>query len=264
MSRPEKNQRATVIEMSGVTAVSLKDPGVAVVEGVDWKVSAGDFWVVAGLQGSGKSDFLMMTAGLTAPQRGSYRLFGEEMPIFEEERLPQRLRLGFVFDGGQLFNRLTVAENIALPLRYHRELTAEQISERVDELLKLTELTSWANSTPGSLGRAWQKRAGLARALALQPEVLLLDNPVSGVDFRHAQWWFNLLDELSAGHDLMPDKRPVTLVVGVDDLRPWRASGRQFAVLKERRLAVLDAQAQLTGAADFLVKELLADAATKG
>src|SRR5206468_1523503 len=103
--------------------------------------------------------------------RGTYRFFGEAMPIFEDARLPQRLRLGFVFDGGQLFSQLTVAENIALPLRYHPGLTAAQTEERVKTLLEQTELTPWADSTPATLGRNWRKRAGLARSLALQPGV---------------------------------------------------------------------------------------------
>ena len=108
--------------MEGVSAGSLRDPTATVAEEVNWTVQAGDYWVVAGLQGSGKSDFLMMTGGLMAPLCGRYRFFGENMPIFEDARLPTRLRLGLVFDGGQLFHHLTVARNVALPLSYHQNL----------------------------------------------------------------------------------------------------------------------------------------------
>lgn len=227
-----------VIEMTGVAAVALRDADAVVVEGVDWTVAAGDFWAVGGRAGSGKSDFLMMTGGLLTPLRGRCRIFGDDLPIFEEERLEQRLRLGFVFDGGHLFNNLTVAENVALPLRYHAESTAAEIAAHVERLLAATELTPWTNSTPGTMGRNWQKRVGLARALALAPEVLLVDNPLGGADAQHTAWWLEFLGRLSAGDDLMPGKRAVTLVVTADDLQPWRNRARQFAVLRDGRFEV--------------------------
>jgi ABC-type transporter Mla maintaining outer membrane lipid asymmetry ATPase subunit MlaF len=261
MSNPPST---SIIEMSGVTVGAMRDPAVTVVAGVNWTVAAGDFWAVAGLARSGKSDLLMLTAGLMAARSGSYRLFGEVMPIFEEARLATRLRLGFVFDGGQLFNNLTVAENVALPLRYHNQLTAAAISERVNQLLELTELMPFANSTPGTTGRNWQKRAGLARALALQPEILLLDNPLGGVDVREANWWLNLLSQLSGGHEFMPGKRATTLVVSADDLRPWRDRANQFAMLRDGRFETLGDRARLGDAADAQVKELLAAAAPNG
>src|SRR5512146_2133872 len=104
------------IEMTGVALGAMRAPERMVAEGINWTVRVGDYWVVAGLQGSGKSDFLMLAGGVMAPLRGRYLFFGEEMPIFEEARLKQRLRLGLVFDSGQMLNDLTVAENVALPL----------------------------------------------------------------------------------------------------------------------------------------------------
>src|SRR5260370_15025 len=82
--------------------------------------------------------------------------------------------------------------------------------------------------TRRTLGRNWQKRAGLARALALDPEVLLRDNPLGGADALHAGWWLNFLGQLSAGHEVMPGKRATTLAVTADDVNPWRARARQF------------------------------------
>jgi len=219
---------------------------MVVAQEVNWSVAQGDYWVVAGLQGSGKSDFLMMTAGLMPPTAGSYRLFGEEMPIFEEARLNERLRLGLVFEAGHLFNHLTVAENIALPLRYHRNLGANDAAAAVHEMIAMMELEPWAESTPGAIGRQWQKRTGLARALILRPEVLLVDDPLAGLDLRYTNWWLNLFDQLSKGHPTL-DGRALTLVVTASDLRPWRGRARQFAVLKEHRLAVLGDWARLEG-----------------
>ena len=246
------------LRMEGVSAGSMQDPDAIVAEGIDWTVAPGDYWVVAGLQGSGKSDFLMMAGSLMAPRRGQYRLFGQDMPIFEEARLKERLRLGLVFDGGQLFNQLTVAENIALPLRYHHNLSAEQAETAVRELVAAMELAPWAERVAGTLGRSWQKRVGLARALALKPEVLLVDNPLGGLDLRQVNWWLGFLEQLSRGHALM-QSRPMTLVVTAADLRPWKGRARQFAILRDRRFTVLGDWAQLRAASEELLHELLTE-----
>src|SRR3954465_5224493 len=189
---PETSTRCA-IEMRGVSTGSMRDLNTVIVEDVNWSVAPGEFWVIGGLQGSGKTDFLTMTGGMMAPVSGTYCLLGEEMPIFEDDRLPQRLRLGFVFENGQLFNHLTVSENISLPLRYHRNLTQAEAEPEVQRMLQMTELGPFADSTPGAMARNWQRRVGLARALMLRPDVLLLDNPLAGLDLRHRAWWLNLL-----------------------------------------------------------------------
>lgn len=259
MTHPPPGQAgAPAIEMTDVAIGTLHDPAILVAENVNWTVRAGDYWAVGGLQGAGKSDFLMLAGGVMPPQRGRYRFFGEPMPIFEDARLKTRLRLGLVFDGGQLFNHLTLAENIALPLRYHQNLGPSEAAAAVDELLACLELEPWAGSLPGAVGYSWRKRAGLARALALQPEVLLADNPLGGVDPQQANWWLAFLDQLSRGHPLM-QHRPVTLVVTTADFRRWKGHARQFALLRDRSLRVLGDWTQLAAANRDLVRELLTD-----
>lgn len=245
-----------VIRMEQVSAGSLRGGTVAVIENIDWTVQAGEFWVVAGLHGAGKTDFLMLTAGLLAPQRGRYWLLGDEMPIFEEARLDQRLNVGLVFDGGGLIHHLTVRENIALPLRYHLNLTPGQADSEVAGWLEAMELAPWADITPGALGRNWRKRVGLARALILQPEVLLVDNPLLGLDPRHAHWWRDWLDQLSRGHALLRH-RPLTLIVTTAELRPWKSQTSRFAILRDRRLEVIGTWAQLEAANPDRLRELL-------
>jgi len=247
------------IEMHGVSVGAIRDLDMLVLEDVNWSVAPGEFWVIGGLQGAGKSNFLMMTSGLMPPTAGTYCFFGGEMPIFEEERLKERLRLGFVFEGGRLFNHLTVAENISLPLRYHQNLNKSRVAVEVQRMLELTGLTPWADSTPGAMVRNWQKRVGLARALMLRPEVLLLDNPLAGLDMQHRGWWLDFLEQLSKGHEWL-NARPATLVVTADDLRPWRNRARHFGVLKDKRFTVLGTREQLEMAGDGLARELLASA----
>jgi len=246
-----------LIDMHGVSVGALRDQSQVVAEDINWRVISGEYWVVAGLQGAGKSDLLMMTGGLMPPLSGAYKLFGEEMPIFEEARLMTRLRMGLAFEMGQLFNQLTVAENISLPLRYHQNLQEWDARERVQPFLEAMELAPWADSTPGTLGRNWQKRVGLARALVLKPELLLVDSPLTGLDLRHVSWWRGFLDELSRGHPLL-NRQPVTLVVTAADFRPWKDRARQFAVLKNKRLTVLGDWSQLEKGSAELVQELLA------
>jgi len=246
------------IEMTDVAVGALHDPAVTVAEGIRWTVNAGDYWVVAGLHGTGKSDLLALTGGLMAPQRGQYRLFGEQMPIFEEARLRTRLRLGLVFEDGHLFNHLTVWENVALPLCYHNNLSAADAASAVGELLACLELEPWADYLPSTLGRGWQKRAGLARALALKPEVLLVDNPLAGLDPRQVNWWLGFLDQLSRGHRLL-DGRPATLIVTTADLQRWKGRARQFALLQNHRFQVLGDWAHLAAASKELVRELLTE-----
>ena len=235
------------LEMRGVSVNSMRDASAVTVEGVNWSVTAGDFWAIGGLQGSGKRDLLMLVGGMAAPAAGAYFFQGLEMPLFEDEHLAERLRMGYVFDGGQLFNQLTVAENIALPLRYHKNLTEADTETAVRRMLELTELTDWADSTPGAITRIWRKRVGLARALILQPDVLLLDNPLSGLDARQGGWWLNFLGGLSQGSELTGG-RPMTLIVTAENFRPWQKVARQFAVLKDRRLTVLGSAEQLEAA----------------
>lgn len=255
MNAALENENVPVIEMRGVSVGSLTAPETVRVGQVNWSVAAGDFWVVGGLHGAGKGDLLALAGGQMAPAGGEYFLFGEPMPIFEGGRLATRLRVGFVFEDGKLLNHLTVRENVALPLRYHKNLPDSQANELAALVLQSTGLEEWADSTPGAMARPWRRRAALARALVLQPDLLLLENPLSGLDSRERAWWLNFLGELSKGGAASGGKS-VTLVAGVDDFRPWRNLARQFAILENKRFTVLGGWQQLAAASDELVREL--------
>jgi len=248
---------AAVIEMRGVTVSALRDPKIIVAKEVNWRVGPGEFWAVAGLHGAGKSDLLMLAGGVMAPAGGIYEFLGEGMPIFSEDRLAHRLKLGLVFDGGRLFNELTVAENIALPLRYHRNLSLADVEPAVGTLLELTGLAHCGGVLPGALGRNWQRRAALARALALKPELLLLDTPLAGLDLRQRQWWLGFLDELVRGHPFYQG-RQVMLVVTTENLRDWHEHAQRFALLDSQQLTTLGNWPDVETSSNPLARELAA------
>jgi len=258
MATNQPASRLPIIEMTGVTVGTLQDLERVVLEDVNWTVAPGEYWVVAGMHGSGKHDLISLTAGLMPPLQGRYRLFDFEMPLYGDKQVDQRLRLGLVFDNGNLLHQLNVHENVALPLRYHRHLSWQEIEDRVKLMLELTGLTAHAEAMPGTLNHHLHKRAGLARALMLEPEVLLVDHPLSGLDFRQTNWFLNFLDQLSTGHEFLK-RRPVTLIVTAEDLRPWRNPNCHFALLKDRHFLTLGHRHQLAGHPEPLVKELLAE-----
>src|ERR1017187_11026222 len=216
-----ENLNSSVIEMRGTSVGAMRDFSLTVVADVNWSVAAGEFWVVAGQEHSGKSDLLMLAAGLMTPVAGSYQLYGIETKSFGEAELAERLRVGFVFQGGQLFSQLTIAENVALPLRYQKNLTAAEAARPVEVLLELLELAPFADATPANISANWRRRTALARALILQPELLLLDNPLGGLDARHRNWLLQFLDQLWRGHEHFGG-RPMTLAVTTGDLRAWQ------------------------------------------
>jgi ABC-type transporter Mla maintaining outer membrane lipid asymmetry ATPase subunit MlaF len=252
-----EKQNPAAIEMRGVSVATMRDLSFIVLENVNWSVAAGEFWVIAGQQHSGKSDFLKMTAGLMTPVTGSYKLFGMETRSFGEAELAERLRVGFVFERGQLFNHLTIRENVALPLQYHRDLPPAAAAQETQTLLELTELTPLADITPPNISGNWLQRAALARALVLQPEVLLLDNPLGRLGGRHLQWWLRFLNRLWRGHE-WHGGTPMTLVATTDDLRPWQGAQRKFALLHDKKFFPLGSWNDVESAGDPVVKELLA------
>src|ERR1017187_2971897 len=136
-----ENPNIPAIAMRGVNVAAMRDASFTVVEDVNWSVAAGEFWVIAGQEHSGKSDLLMLAAGLMPPASGSYKLFGSETKYFGEAELAERLRVGFVFQGGQLFNQLTITENVALPLLYQKNFPAAAAAREAQALLELMELT---------------------------------------------------------------------------------------------------------------------------
>lgn len=245
------------IEMVDATLPSLADARRIVAEHVNWAVMPGDYWVVGGLHGAGKSDFISAAGGILLPASGIYRLFGKQIEYgYEQELVSTRLRLGLVFAGGRLLNHLTIAENVALPLQYHLAMPREELAERVRQLLASVEALDIAEAYPVSVSPTRKQRVDLARALALRPEVLLLDAPLTSLDPSDVAWWVGLLDRLAQGHSLLEGK-PLTLVATAHDFRPWREHARQFAVLRQRRFRVIGQSATQALTDERLMEEIV-------
>ena len=154
-----------------------------VLDGVDMTVREGEIRVILGGSGSGKSTLLKGILGLTDVADGQVTMLGAAMlGVGEQQRAQLMQRIGVLFQNGALFGSLTVGENVALPLREHRRLPEGAIAELVRMKLAQVDLSHAENLYPSELSGGMKKRAGLARALALDPEVLFCDEPSAGLD----------------------------------------------------------------------------------
>jgi phospholipid/cholesterol/gamma-HCH transport system ATP-binding protein len=154
-----------------------------VLNGLDLNVGCGKTLAVLGRSGTGKSVLLKLIVGLQKPDSGSILIHGKEITTSDLESVNEiRKTMGFLFQQAALYDSLTVAENVAFPLRRHTKMTASERADRVKELLAGVGMESALDKMPSELSGGMQKRVGLARALAIEPTVLLLDEPTAGLD----------------------------------------------------------------------------------
>lgn len=151
--------------------------------GLSLEVHRGEIQVIMGSSGCGKSVLLKHIVGLIKPDQGGVLVFGRPVHAMSDQELDGlRIRVGVVFQSAALFDSLTVAQNVAFPLRRHRPLSEEEIAHRVRDLLSLVEMAGTEDLMPSSLSGGMRKRVGIARALALDPPLILYDEPTSGLD----------------------------------------------------------------------------------
>lgn len=161
--------------------------GLRVLVGLELEVLGGETLVIIGESGCGKSVLLKHLIGLLRPERGHVYFSGTDITqLSERDLIPIRTRFGMLFQGSALFDSLTVGENVAFPLREHRRLPEAQVRRIVAEKLAVVGLTGIEEKMPAELSGGMQKRVALARAIALDPEVILYDEPTTGLDPVHA------------------------------------------------------------------------------
>ncbi len=157
--------------------------GQPVLRGVNLTIPAGQLTTIIGRSGEGKSVLLKHIIGLMRPDRGEVWVDGQELSHLTGKRLNQvRERFAMLFQGAALFDSLTVAENVAFPLREKRRLPEPEVSRRVEAKLEQVGLSGMGHKYPAELSGGMKKRAGLARALVMEPEIILFDEPTTGLD----------------------------------------------------------------------------------
>ncbi len=224
------------LELRGVTK-SFR--GTPVLRGVDLAVRARETCVILGGSGSGKSVCVRHMIGLMRPDAGSIRVFGREVAgLSEREWFALRRDFGMVFQSAALFDSLTVFENVAYPIREHARLGEEAVAARVAACLASVGLAGAAALLPAELSGGMRKRVGVARAIALEPKIILYDEPTTGLDPANSRRIGELIQRLQR-------ELGVTSVVVTHDLELAFAIADRVALLHEGRIAIEGPAAEL-------------------
>ena len=201
-----------------------------VLDGVDLEIRTGETVVVVGPSGTGKSVLLKHVLGLMRPDEGSVEVDGEEIVGRREHELNRiREKFGMLFQGAALFDSMTVGENVGLGLREHTDLSDAEIARRVSERLEWVGLKRVEDMKPSSLSGGMRKRVGLARAIAMDPEFMLYDEPTTGLDPIMA----DVIDQLIRQ---MQQRLHVTSIVVTHDLQSAFKVSDRFAMLNEGKI----------------------------
>jgi phospholipid/cholesterol/gamma-HCH transport system ATP-binding protein len=200
---------------------------------LDLDIRRGEILAIVGGSGSGKSVMLQTLIGLKRPEGGTVEVFGQELnKLPDAERREIQKRWGVLFQGGALFSALTVAQNVRVPFREHTRLPAKLVGDLIRLKIRLVGLPAEAGAKyPSELSGGMIKRAGLGRALALDPEVVFLDEPTAGLDPISAASFDELIDDLQKSLKL-------TVVIVTHDLDTLAAISHRIAVLVDKRIIV--------------------------
>ncbi len=231
--------------------VSKAFDGHAVLSDVSFAVEAGSAFCILGRSGTGKSVTLKHIVGLVRPDDGKVYVEGKDITgMTSSELTPVRRRMGFVFQNGALFDSVTVGENVAFVLRRHTRLSGAEIRSKAAEKLAQVGLEKDFDKMPDALSGGMRKRAGLARAMALDPAILLVDEPSAG------------LDPVTSGEidDLLLDlKRSegTTIVVVTHNMPSARKLADRFIMLDQGRVAASGALEEFERSENPLVQEFI-------
>ncbi len=222
-----------------------------VLDDVSFDVPAGSGFVILGRSGTGKSVTLRHIISLMRPDRGRVFVDGDEISALNGPELSRvRRKIGFLFQNAALFDSITVGENVAFPMRRHTKMKDAEIRKRVLERLHAVGLEREYDRMPADLSGGMRKRAGLARALALDPEILLVDEPSAGLDPITA-------DEID---DLLLDRKKrggVTLIVVTHNIPSGRRLGDTLAMLHDGRIIARGSAAEFDRNSDPLVRAFM-------
>ena len=203
-----------------------------VLDGVTLRIEEGESVVIIGRSGGGKSVLLKLLVALLQPDAGEIVIDGRNIVgMNERQLLAVRQKFGMLFQGAALFDSLTVAENVAFALRREKNLTGAELSRRVSEALEMVDLSGTEGKKPAELSGGMRTRVGLARAIVYRPEIVLYDEPTTGLDPIVA----DSIDQLIVR---VRDRLNVTSVVVTHDMRSARRVGQRILMLHEGRIYV--------------------------
>ncbi|MEW6357097.1 MAG: ABC transporter ATP-binding protein [Planctomycetota bacterium] len=225
--------------------------GVRVLDGVDIEVRRGETFVIIGRSGTGKSVLLKHIIGLMRPDRGRVFIAGDDITRMSEREMQKvRKRVGMLFQSAALLNSLTVAENVALGLSETAGHSREEIEAIVKEKLALVGLEGKQDLMPAEISGGMKKRVGLARALALEPQVLLYDEPTAGLDPVMSQ----NIDDL-----IMDMKRhlQMTSVVVTHDMISTLTIADRVAMLHGGRIVAVGTPREMENSSEPVVQEFI-------
>jgi phospholipid/cholesterol/gamma-HCH transport system ATP-binding protein len=221
--------------------------GQEVLKGIDFDVQPGEIFVIMGPSGSGKSVLLKHLIGLETPDAGEILINGEAV---ESAEIAAKYRMALVFQSGALLNSLTVGENVGLYLTEHRLKSPEEIEKIVTEKLRAVGLNDAADKMPGELSGGMKKRAAMARALVIEPQLILYDEPTSELD---------PLSAVAVGEEILKLKKniSVTSIVVTHDRDLAFGVADRIAIINEGRIITIGTPEEVKRFNDPLVQKFL-------
>jgi phospholipid/cholesterol/gamma-HCH transport system ATP-binding protein len=244
-------------QVGGVPVVAVENvyktfDSLKVLNGVSLSVGQGETLAVLGRSGTGKSVLLRLIIGLVTPDSGSVSVNGENLAGLTLDQLGAlRKKMGFSFQQSALYDSLTIAENVAFPLEHHRgDMSKSERNDRVRQLLDEVGMKGDFTKMPSDISGGMQKRVGLARALALEPEILLLDEPTAGLDPISS----DEIDELIL---MLQRERKMASIVVTHDLHSARKVSNRIALLDKGKVVIEGSFDNLKQSEDAFVKEFL-------
>ncbi len=222
-----------------------------ILDGVTLQIESGESAVIIGRSGGGKSVLLKHLIGLLQPDSGEVLVDGENISRMDERQLLRvREKFGMVFQGAALFDSMTVAENVAFPLQRKGNLTAGEIAMRVAKALEVVDLPGTEKKKPAELSGGMRKRVGLARAIIYEPQIILYDEPTTGLDPIVS----DSIDKLIIR---VRDHLKVTSVVVTHDMRSARRVGNHVMLLHEKKMYAHGTPEEIFASQDPIVRQFI-------
>ncbi len=222
-----------------------------ILDGINLTVKRGETLAMLGRSGTGKSVLLKLIVGLQKPDSGSILVYDREIDCLDRDSLNEvRKKMGFLFQSSALYDSLTVEQNVAFPLKRHSKMTESELVNRVKELLASVGMEQDLKKMPSDISGGMQKRVGLARALALKPGVLLLDEPTAGLDPITSSEIDELILKLQEEHHMAS-------IVVTHDLQSAKTIADRIALLHEGKVLIEGAFEDLEKSDNKFVSEFM-------